>query len=189
VPERLYAYLDTLWERRDLDGAIVEIGCFRGGTTRIAFQFLQRTGHEKRYVCVDTFGGFTTEQLERDLRRGVSKRWRAGFSANSRILFERLMRHYGCSVEIVEADVATMAGAVLPGAIAVCLLDVDLEVPTYEGLRRVWPRLAPGGAILVDDCSECDNPFPGARSGYRRFLKEEHLEERYLMGMGVVLRG
>src|ERR1051326_1914968 len=57
-PERLYAYLDALWERRSLEGTIVEAGCYLGGTAAIAYQMLARTGFEKPYVCIDTFGGF-----------------------------------------------------------------------------------------------------------------------------------
>ena len=54
-PERLYLYLEALWQRRRLNGAIVEIGCWLGGTSAIAFKMLTRTGYPHRYLAVDTF--------------------------------------------------------------------------------------------------------------------------------------
>lgn len=183
--ERLYAYLDALWQRRDLDGAVVEVGCFRGGTTRVACELLKRSGHPKPYFCVDTFEGFVPEQFQQDLRHGTSAALGGSFRINSPSFFAQLMEHYGCSVHVVAGDVATVADEKLPNAISVSLLDVDLEVPVYEGLRRLFPRLVDGGAILVDDC-EPDRGFPGARAGYRRFVTEAGLPEEYFMGMGLV---
>ena len=31
--DNLYAYLDALYQLRDIDGPVVEVGCARGGTT------------------------------------------------------------------------------------------------------------------------------------------------------------
>jgi O-methyltransferase len=73
----------------------------------------------------------------------------------------------------------------LPDQVAVCLLDVDLEIPVYEGLRRIVPRLAPGGVVLVDDCDE-DTTWAGARAGYSRFVSDTGVTEDYFLGMGRV---
>ena len=187
VPERLYAYLDALWQRRMMDGAIVEVGCYRGGTTRVACSFLRRTGFQTPYICIDTFSGFRPSHFARDTaRHGTASRFSSWFNSNSRQLFERLMTWYGCDVRVIEADIATMDPSALPPAIAVALLDVDLEIPTFEGLTRIWPRLARGGIVLVDDCAPQDNPFPGARAGYQRFTAKHSIPERYFMGMGLL---
>ena len=86
----------------------------------------------------------------------------------------------------MQGDIATVPDEFPPTAVAVSLVDVDLEVPVYEGLRRIYPRLAPGGTILVDDCPP-GHSWPGARVGYARFVKEHDLPERYFLGMGVVV--
>ena len=185
-PQRLYAYLDALWQRRQVEGAVLEVGCWLGGTAALAYRMLAQTGFRKRYVCVDTFSGFTPEQFDHDLRHGTPGRERTSHSANSIAVVRRLLDHYGCpEVELVEGDIATVDDRLLPERVAVCLLDVDLELPTYEGLRRAVPRLAPGGVLLVDDCAENDE-WPGARPGYVRFVREHGLPERYFMDMGVV---
>ena len=69
--ERLYYYLDALWQRRDIDGCVLEVGCWLGGTAATAHRFLVKTGRSRRYVCIDTFGGFVPEQFQADLVNGT----------------------------------------------------------------------------------------------------------------------
>lgn len=185
-PERLYAYLDMLWSRRAVEGAVVEIGCYRGGTAAIAHNFLRRTGYGRRYLCIDTFAGFVESQFAHDERNGLKSRHRSHFSRNSIELVRKLHRRYGCAeIELIQADIATVDDRLLPESIAVSLLDVDLELPIYHGATKLFPRLAPGGIILVDDCPE-GYDWVGARQGYQRFVRENALPETYLFGMGII---
>ncbi len=188
-PERLYAYLDAVWRRRHLDGAVVEVGCYLGGTAALTFQLLRNMGCEKRYVCVDTFGGFVPEQFAHDEQtHGLTARERRGFSAASRAAVARLLKLYGCdAIELVEGDIATLPASRLPSDIVVALVDVDLEIPVYEALGKLLPRLVQGGAILVDDCSD-GSDFPGARVGYERFVRAHDIPPRYEFNMGLIIR-
>ena len=186
--ERLYAYLDALWRCREVPGAIVEVGCFRGGTTRVAAQFLSESTINTDYVAVDTFSGFVDGHFDRDLVHGTKRTTRTGFSRNSLPVDRGRLDESGHEhVTLLQADICTIAESALPAEISVCLLDVDLEVPTYEGLRKIVPRLAPGGMVLVDDCHE-GNAFAGAKVGYQRFLAEAGMDETYFMNMGVYVK-
>ncbi len=187
-PERLYAYLDALWQRRQLDGAVVEIGCWLCGTAVVASRMLDRLGCRKDYVCVDTFSGFVPAQFESDRRAlGVPAADRKRFSETSLSMVERLLRHWHADqlLILVGDDICRMPPALLPKRIAVCLLDVDLAEPVYQGLRRVVPRLVPGGIVLVDDCPE-NTSWAGARVGYRHWCAEAGVAESYRFGFGVV---
>lgn len=79
----MYALLDALWRRRNSVGAVVEIGCFRCGTTRVAYRFLQAIRSPRKYVAIDTFAGFVDDPFEHDQCHGTSLRHRAGFAVNS----------------------------------------------------------------------------------------------------------
>lgn len=185
-PERLYAYLDAIWRRRDVAGDVLEIGCFRGGTTRLAYRFLRSIGCPKRYVALDTFDGFVGPQFEQDRRHGTPGRLRTGFSINDVEAVRRSLRADGCEdVEILRGDIAAIPDAALPASVAICLIDVDLAIPTYAGLSRVVDRLTPGGVVLVDDCDP-QNEYAGALVGYRNFVRERKLPEEYFMRMGLV---
>jgi hypothetical protein len=186
APERLYLYLDVLWRLRDHPGAVVEIGCYQCGTAAWAYRMLRDIGSERPYVCVDTFGGFIDDQFERDVASGTAADRRNGFGANSRQLVAGLLASWQCDgIQLIEADIVEMTATMLPEAIAVALVDVDLEVPTLAALEKLYPRLVRGGAILVDDCNEA-GPFRGARVAFRRFVAERELPERYTFGMGCI---
>lgn len=192
VPElsvdRLYLYLDTLWNTRAVPGAIVEIGCFQCGTSAWASRFLQAIGDRRPYICIDTFSGFPDDQFSHDVALGTHESRRRGFRANSPDLVRQLLARWKCqSIRLVQADIVTMSAAELPDAIAVALIDVDLHVPTRTALEKVYPRLAPHGAILIDDCVD-NNLFRGAKIGYRQFVSDHHLPERYVFGMGCIGR-
>ena len=148
---------------------------------------MKNLGIAKRYIAIDTFTGFVPDHFDRDVAQGVSEERRDDFRADERVV-RRLLRSWGApDVEIVKADVATVDEKNLPDRISLALVDVDLEVPTYEGLRRVMPRLSPGGLVLVDDCNE-GAEWTGAKRGYQRFIREHHLPEQYHFGMGVARR-
>ena len=184
-PERLYLYMDALWRTRHLDGAVVEVGCYRGGTTLVAQEFLKRIGSPRPYVAIDTFSGFDAGQFRVDADHGTPVSLEAAFSDNSLQLVRRsLDRHGGHAVKLLQGDIATLSDASLPPSISVALIDVDLYVPVFEGLRRLFPRVQRGGVLLVDDCPE-GTTWAGARIGYRRFVQAQGLPERYLFGMGV----
>jgi hypothetical protein len=185
-PERLYLYLDALWQRRHLGGAVVEVGCWIAGTSTIACKMLRRTGHPHRYVAIDTFDGFVVEQFAHDEKLGTPSDARVMFDANSLTMVRRLLHHWDAAeVELLQADIASLPINRLPQQIAVCLIDVDLEIPVYEALRRIVPRLVPGGLVLVDDCPE-ETTWRGARAGYSRFMAETGQDEHFFMGMGLL---
>ena len=48
-------------------------------------------------------------------------------------------------------------------------LDADLEAPIFSGLEFFWPRLNPGGMMVVHDY----NAWPGARVAVDRFRRSE----------------
>lgn len=184
-PDRLYAWHDALLRTRDVPGAVVEVGCSVGGTAAVSWRFLERIGVDRRYVCVDTFSGFVLDQFDADVALGNDPGNRHVFADNSQALTRSVLdRHGAHGVELVRGDISTLNPEHLPGRIAAALVDVDLADPVYAALALLWPRLSPGGVILVDDCPEhCDWQ---ARAGYRRFVQEQGLPERYTFEMGVV---
>jgi hypothetical protein len=184
-PERLHVWLRTLVETAAIEGDVVEVGCSLGGTAAYSTRMLRNLGVAKRYLCVDTFAGFVPEQFDDDLARGnrAANRWL--FADNSVQLVRAILDQHGAhDVALLAGDISTVAEALLPQRISAALLDVDLAVPIYDGLRKLYPRLAPGGVIAVDDCPEGYDWQ--ARQGYDRFCREAGIAQRYDLGMGLV---
>lgn len=181
-PERLFVWMRTLVDTRDVPGAVVEIGCAAGGTAAVCDRMLRQIGVNKRYVCVDTFGGFVDEQFDVDVGLGTTERVRHQFSANSVTLARRIVTGLGSpDIEFVQGDIVTLPAESLPDRISACLIDVDLSEPVYAALEKAYERLAPDGIIVVDDCAEGTWK---AMDGYRRFIAAHGLQEKYEFGMG-----
>jgi O-methyltransferase len=185
VPElgiqRLYLYLDALYGTRQLPGAVVEVGCFLGATAAYASRFLSGIGAERRYMCIDTFGGFPPAQFGADVEHGTDPSLKSDFSANSERLVRKLLNQWGCSkIELLQADIVELSADQLPQQIAVALIDVDIAEPTKAALQKIMPRMVPGGVILVDDCDHAR--FRGARLA----TEEEAPNARYDLGMAII---
>ncbi len=63
----------------------------------------------------------------------------------------------------------------MPGPIAFAHLDVDLYKPTLHSLECIWPKLSPGGIILLDDYCDAklynnQNAFPSVKRASDEFL-------------------
>lgn len=186
VPENLYAYLDAVYKKRKLNGTILEVGCAFGATAAIAYTFLARQGIHKDYTCIDTFQGFVPAHLEVDRRLGLPPENESKFSDLSKDIVQAALKSWGIfQIRLIEGDIASMDESLIPDEISVCLMDVDLKVPIYRGLQRVYPNLQNGGVILVDDCT-LGTSWVGALEGYRQFISEQGLNEKYFMGFGVV---
>ena len=64
-----------------------------------------------------------------------------------------------------------------PG-VSFCLVDVDLYRPVKATLRKVYPHVAKGGVIVVDDCRRAEWAYDGALAAYREFVAELGQEEQ-----------
>ncbi|MEZ5117813.1 MAG: class I SAM-dependent methyltransferase [Candidatus Nanopelagicales bacterium] len=186
-PERLYLWADTLLKARLVPGAVVEIGCAAGGTAAWSSRFLEAAGIDRRYVCIDTFGGFVESQFDTDQGLGTPASQRTQFSANSMGLVRQVLKQHGAErVELVRGDITAVDPGQLPQQIAAVLLDVDLSEPIEKGLELVWPLLADGGVVLVDDCDDSDWQ---ASVGYTRFMESQGMDPEFRFGMGIARKG
>jgi hypothetical protein len=185
APERLYVLLHYLIETKDVAGPIVEVGCNLGGTAIIAKRLLKGLRVNKPYICIDTFDGFIEGQFATDVALGTPERDQTLFSGNSKELVAKILHQHQCGdVKLVQGDITTLPDAQIPNGCSLALIDVDLTEPTYVGIKRILPRMAPGGVILVDDCGE--HSSWKARIGYVRACQDEGLEEHYQHEMGII---
>lgn len=72
----------------------------------------------------------------------------------------------------------------MPPLVSVCLIDVDLYVPVLAALRKIYPRMESGGAVLVDDCSA--GAHWQARKAYAEFVAEHRLPHDVRYGIGFI---
>jgi O-methyltransferase len=181
-PEELTFLVRCITETRDVPGDIVEIGCATGNTTCFLQRHMQCSGIHKPYYCIDTFSGFTQDDIAFEINHrenDIGPNFRA-CNVSSLKWFKHTLKLNRCeNVVCVQSDVKRY---VFQRAISFCLIDVDLYQPTLYALQHVWQVLTPGGIIVVDDC--CPPPAPrygwdGSCQAYSEFTKANNIPERF----------
>jgi len=186
-PERLYFWIDALNSTKELSGAVLEVGVASGGTAAFSRNFLRRTGSAREYFCIDTFDGFPKDQFEEDVKLGNSWENFDQFSASSIGLVRQVLNMHGATdVKLLKGNISEVRPDQLPEKISACLLDVDLAIPIYDGLKLIWPLLEDGGIIVVDDCYEDNEGDWQALKGYRKFCEENDIEQNFIFGVGYI---
>lgn len=158
-------------------GAVVEVGVAAGARRCTSARHYDSLGLRPRYVCIDTFSGFTAEDIAVERDRGKDDAYAGWFSAQSERLFRRTMEVNGLGdrVEVIRADAGRFAYDQLPD-LAFALVDVDLHRPMLAALQGCWDRLLPGGVLVADDCQDEVHAWDGARQAYVEFCESKAIE-------------
>jgi O-methyltransferase len=167
-----------------VDGDFVECGVWRGGNSLIAADVFARAGASRGVYLFDTFAGMT-EPTAFDVRAHDGSNAMVSFSSSKRethsewcyASLEEVRGEFadlgllGPNVRFVEGDVieSLKNEANLPKTIAVLRLDTDWYESTRVELEVLYPRLGPGGVLIVDDY--------GHWGGVRKAV-DEYFEDR-----------
>ncbi|MEX2127608.1 MAG: TylF/MycF/NovP-related O-methyltransferase [Xanthobacteraceae bacterium] len=165
--ERLYGLYTSIEYivRNQLPGDIVECGVWRGGSMMMAALSLLHFGDKagRRLFLFDTFegmpaptgadykfDGMQADEKWQSLQRGEGSEW-------NNVPIE-IVRDAMASTNYPEDKIVLVKGRVedtLPihglDQIALLRLDTDFYASTKQELTHLYPRLVPGGVLIVDD--------------------------------------
>lgn len=137
--------------REDIPGDLIETGVLRGGACIFMRAILKAYGVSDRKVWVaDSFQGFPP------FEPGPGRLDYTGYnmSAVPRPVVEENFKRY----HLLDQQVEFLAGwfsDTLPSApiekLAILRLDGDIYPSTMDALRNLYPKLSPGGYVIVDD--------------------------------------
>lgn len=206
TPAQLVALIQLLDEAvadnpRD---AVIEVGCAAGNTTVFLayhLQQLSRAGWNGAYHAYDTFGGFVPDDVAFETGQrtpAIQASAFSGFRLNSqKWVQDNLDRNADRIVPVTlhRRNASTHDFAEIERA-AFVLLDVDIYKPTENALARLWPKIAPTGLIVFDDCEidpqtgkpVLNTKFSGGHEALLRFAAERGLRVDYVAGKLAVLR-
>jgi len=175
--------------RNRIPGDLVECGVWKGGSMMAAALTLQRLGDTTRDLYLfDTFTGMAEPGQEDvpspyDGRVSPQKRWRrhrdrsgiddggSGWAAVSVEDVRQAMLSTGYPAErvhLVQGKVEDTIPAQAPDQVAVLRLDTDWYASTKHELEQLYPRLAEGGVVIVDDYGH----YEGARQAVDEYVAE-----------------
>jgi O-methyltransferase len=188
---RLYATMAACKyvAENNIDGDFVECGVWRGGNAVIAARIFHRERVLKKIWLFDTFRGMT-KPTERDIA------FHSGISASAKYersqqkdhnswcyssvgdvmknLAESGVRSDTGDVRFIEGDVlATLSEpANLPSKIAILRLDTDWFESSLKELEVLYPLVARGGVVLLDDYGH----WGGARAAVDTYFSNEQFK-------------
>jgi len=182
--ERMYALWSAVryLEASGLSGDIVECGVWRGGSMMMAVEALASVGTAmvRDLWLYDTYAGMpppedvdvqamtgegATGILAEQPRTEDNPFW----AIAQRDIVERNLVASGYPVErmhFVEGLVEDTIPAEAPERIALLRLDTDWYASTRHELEHLWPRLIPGGVLIIDDYGY----WQGARQAVDEFF-------------------
>lgn len=143
TPDRCYVLHEFALRAVRLGGDVAEAGVYWGGTAQLLAETLR--GSEATLHLFDSFAGMP------DWADAVRDWHRPGELATSEAVvrrrldaYERVAFHVGFVPEtFAEMDPDTRFGFVH--------LDMDIYGSTLAGCEWFWPRIVPGGAMVLDD--------------------------------------
>lgn len=150
-------------EREGIAGSLAELGVYKGTTAKLLHELMPG----RTLWLFDTFAGFAESDLayERDAPT-------SGFRFDDTSL-EAVLRHVGASdrVRACKGQFPATAVAVPDDErFALVHLDADLYKPTADALAFFYPRLSPGGFLILHDYGS--GAWPGIAQAVDAFLAD-----------------
>ena len=181
--ERMYALHQAVGHvvRAKLPGAFVECGVWRGGSAMVAaLRLLELGAADRALYLYDTYEGMS-EPTERDVSfkdQAPLGEWDKIRATRSNIFCANSLADATASVgstgypteqvHFVKGKVEDTIPATLPEAIAILRLDTDWYESTRHELIHLYPRLVPGGVLIIDDYGH----WRGAREAVDGYFAE-----------------
>jgi O-methyltransferase len=160
----------------DVPGDLIETGVWRGGASIFMRGALEAYGDRERTVWVaDSFQGLPKPDAQMYPRDEGDPLWRSRELAVPVEEVQRNFERFG----LLDDRVRFLAGwfrDTLPNApverLSLIRLDGDMYESTAVALESLYPKLSPGGFVIVDDYG-----VPGARAATDDFRGERGIEE------------
>lgn len=187
-PERIFALCEAVKYiiMHDIPGDIVECGVWKGGSMMaVARTLVQLQNNHRNLYLFDTFEGMTppsskdisftgalaSNMLDHALKGGQDSVW----CCASLEEVKRTVTSTGYDskkIHFVKGKVEDTLPNQAPHTIALLRLDTDWYESTRQELIHLFPRLSPGGVIIIDDYGH----WQGARQAVDEYLQEHKIK-------------
>lgn len=176
--------LELIIQKR-IPGDIVEFGCYIGTTTVFLRRLLDEANESSKRLlyAYDSFNGLP-DKTRPDMS-GAGEQFQAGELCVTKRQFLHSFHKANLKPPItVKGWFATIRPDQLPTRVAYAFLDGDFYESIIESLRLVWPRLADGGVIAIDDYKR--QALPGVDRAVRDFFQNKAVIIQQENNIGII---
>jgi O-methyltransferase len=166
-------------------GDVVEFGCYAGTSSLFIRRLLDAYDQspERTFYAYDSFAGLPEKGKAEHSSIGLQ--FKAGELAVSK---KELMRNFHKAKltppVTYKAWFQELTARQLPERVAFAFLDGDFYQSIFDSLSLVWPRLARGGTITVDDYQR--EALPGVTEAVADFFQAKRHELRFVYHTGII---
>jgi predicted O-methyltransferase YrrM len=180
--ERKYLLRELARYTRGLPGCLAECGVYEGASA----YFLAEARPDAVIHLFDRFEGLPEPGEEDAVTDPEVFRWAPGdFRARLSVLSSNL-RSFD-NIRVHRGDIPEVLQCVADERFCLVHIDVDLYRPTLDSLQFFYPRVVPGGVIVLDDYGFAT--CPGAHRAVREFMADK---PEYVIhaptGQGIIFR-
>ncbi|MEO8666317.1 MAG: TylF/MycF/NovP-related O-methyltransferase [Ignavibacteria bacterium] len=179
---KLVAHYELFKMTKDIEGSIVECGVFKGASfLRFAmYRKLFDENSKRKIIGFDSFAAFPQTNYEPDIKMRIDFVEECGEQSISTSQLMELLEKKDCaeSIELVAGDITnTIPGYVEKNPdlkISMLNLDADVYEPSVTVLEYLYPRIVPGGILILDDYGV----FPGETKAVDDYFKDKNVDIR-----------
>lgn len=150
-------------QRENVKGAFAELGVYKGETAKI----IHALDNTRKFYLFDTFEGFKKEDLKEETGEAATystknfadtseKKVLENISGNKNIIVRK--GHFPETVKGIENETFALVN-----------IDADLYNPIHDGCNFFYPRLSPGGVLIIHDYN---HKWEGAMKAVDEFVKK-----------------
>lgn len=179
--ERKYTLREFARYTATLPGVMAECGCYVG----VSSWFMAQVSRQTDLYLFDSFEGLSKPEEFDQPRDGVQT-WEKGDLRTTEDVLRQNLSEFS-HVHVLKGWIPTRFPVVADKFFRLVHIDVDLYQPTLDSLAFFYPRLTPGGVIVLDDYGYLT--CPGANKAANEYMTDK---PEYLLhlptGQGVIIR-
>ena len=180
--DRKYMLREFVRFTGEVPGVMAECGCYRGASA----WFMAKEVPDTPLYLFDSFSGLSEPSEFDKQKRQDHQSWGAGdLSAGESAVMETLKEF--TNVVIYNGWIPERFPEVAGQVFRVVHIDVDLYQPTFDSLAFFYPRVSPGGVIVLDDFGS--TICPGAHRAIVEYMSDKPEYVLHLTtGQGVIIK-
>ena len=169
-------------KRENIQGNFAELGVHKGETAKIIYEM---SGSQKLHLF-DTFEGFSEKDLQHESKKG-GQYTTSEFSDTS---LAEVKKYINGDARVIyhPGYFPDTAKGLENEQFSFVHLDADLYLPTIEALKFFYPRLTPGGAIIIHDYNHIWDGIKKAVHEFMPTIPENLIELADWKGSAMIIK-
>lgn len=168
---------------KGVNGDIAELGCYVGTTSLFLQRLILQYAPHKTLHVYDSFAGLP-EKVTQD-QSPAGEQFKGGELVASKSQLIKHFKHAGLPLPVIHKGwFSDLTLQDTPDTIAFAFLDGDFYESILDSLAVVWPKLAPGAVVIVDDYQT--EALPGVRQALKEWSRDHSFSLKVEASLAIV---